>query len=138
MHHVSRIDPSSAKPPKAYGKNSIGFRRATYVEHGMGSVHMGVGICYLDQDGLIQPHVHSFEESFYILDGNPVVQIRDKTSHCVRAIFGLPLVSGTLGRTGSNKLAKMAGNAGTTTEKKTAKAVRYVLCRWQSASGTDW
>ena len=40
----------------------------------MGSVHMGVGICYLDPGG-IEPHRHSFEESFYILEGSVIVQI---------------------------------------------------------------
>lgn len=70
MHHVSRINASAATFPPLYTKHSSGFRRAGYVDRAMGSVHMGVGICYLDPDGEIQPHLHSFEESFYILDGS--------------------------------------------------------------------
>ena len=70
MHHVSRITASTAKTPPLYVQHSTGFRRATYVDRAMGSVHMGVGICYLDPGGVIQPHVHSFEESFYILEGS--------------------------------------------------------------------
>ena len=73
MHYVSKIDETLAAKPKLYEKQSAGFRRAAYVERAMGSVHMGAGICYLDANGAIQPHLHSFEESFYILEGNPTV-----------------------------------------------------------------
>ena len=67
MHHVSKIDEATTRPLGLYEKRSTGFRRATYVDRAIGSVHMGVGICYLEPNGVIQPHVHSFEESFYIL-----------------------------------------------------------------------
>jgi mannose-6-phosphate isomerase-like protein (cupin superfamily) len=89
MHFVSKIDSSAAQTPKAYEQGSSGFRRAAYVDRAMGSVHMGTGICYLDPNGLIQPHLHSFEESFYILDGNVSVQIGDR-AHLLRpGNFGL-------------------------------------------------
>ena len=89
MHHVSRIDPASARVPQLYEPHSTGFRRATYVDRGMGSVHMGVGVCFLDAGGGIQPHVHSFEESFYILGGTVTVEIGDKTSELSPGHFGL-------------------------------------------------
>jgi mannose-6-phosphate isomerase-like protein (cupin superfamily) len=89
MHFVSKIDLASAKTPKLYEQKSSGFRRATYVGRGMGSVHMGTGICYLDTDGLIQPHLHSFEESFYILEGNVIVQIGEEAYQLRPGNFGL-------------------------------------------------
>lgn len=89
MHHVSKIDQKSATTPAPYDKHSQGFRRATYVQHGMGSVHMGVGICFLDPNGSIQPHVHSFEESFYILEGNVTAQIGDQSHSFGPGDFGL-------------------------------------------------
>ena len=76
MHFVSRIDPASATVPHLYEPHSSGFRRATYVDRGMGSVHMGVGVCFLDPGGVVEPHLHSFEESFYILEGAATVQSR--------------------------------------------------------------
>jgi mannose-6-phosphate isomerase-like protein (cupin superfamily) len=89
MHHTSKIDEATARTPDLYDKNSAGFRRATYVDQAMGSVHMGVGVCYLETNGLIQTHVHSFEESFYILAGNVTAQIGE-TSHALRpGHFGL-------------------------------------------------
>src|SRR6185436_18275143 len=74
MHHVSKINEAAAKTPPLYIQHSTGFRRATYVDRAMGSVHMGVGICYLDPGGVIHPHLHSFEESFYVLEGNLELQ----------------------------------------------------------------
>ena len=89
MHHVSRIDEASAQTPSLYVNRSSGFRRATYVDHAMGSVHMGVGICYLEPGGVIQPHLHSFEESFYILEGSVEVQIDDARCALGPGDFGL-------------------------------------------------
>jgi mannose-6-phosphate isomerase-like protein (cupin superfamily) len=89
MHHVSRIEDSAARTPKLYEPHSTGFRRATYVDRAMGSVHMGVSICYLDPGGEIQPHLHSFEESYYILEGHVTLQIGEKSHTLTPGDFGL-------------------------------------------------
>lgn len=89
MHHVSRIDLANAQTPKLYEGRSTGFRRATYVDHAVGSVHMGVGVCSLDPGGVIQPHLHSFEESFYVLEGTLVGQIGEKAFVLKAGHFGL-------------------------------------------------
>ncbi len=89
MHHVSKINGAAPRTPELYDKHSTGFRRATYVDHTMGSVHMGVGICYLDPNGVIQPHVHSFEESFYILSGTIIAQIGERNDELSAGHFGL-------------------------------------------------
>jgi len=89
MHFVSRIDPSTAQTPKGYEGGSSGFRRATYVDRTMGSVHMGTGICYLDPNGVIQPHLHSFEESFYVLEGSLVLQLGEQEHQLGPGNFGL-------------------------------------------------
>src|SRR5262245_22282856 len=89
MHFVSKIDLASARTPQLYEPKSSGFRRATYVDRSMGSVHMGTGICYLDPQGTISPHVHSFEESFYILEGSLIVQIGEGTHELKPGNFAL-------------------------------------------------
>jgi mannose-6-phosphate isomerase-like protein (cupin superfamily) len=88
MHYVSRIDPGAAQAPPLYIAHSTGFRRAPFVDHGMGSVHMGVAVCFLE-DGSIRPHLHSFEESFYILEGSVLVEIGEKTYALGPGHFGL-------------------------------------------------
>jgi mannose-6-phosphate isomerase-like protein (cupin superfamily) len=55
----------------------------------MGSVHMGTGICYLDANGAIRPHLHSFEESFYILDGTLILQMGEQAYPLGPGHFGL-------------------------------------------------
>jgi mannose-6-phosphate isomerase-like protein (cupin superfamily) len=89
MHHVSRIDPANAQTPPLYAKYSRGFRRSTYVDGSVGSVHMGVGVCYLDAGGAIEPHLHSFEESFYLLEGNVTAEIGGQSSTLQPGDFGL-------------------------------------------------
>jgi uncharacterized cupin superfamily protein len=75
MHYVLRIDPATRATPRLYQNHSQGFRRSIYVDRASGSVHMGVGVCFLDPGGEIQPHLHSFEQSFYMLEGNLTVYL---------------------------------------------------------------
>jgi mannose-6-phosphate isomerase-like protein (cupin superfamily) len=89
MHYVSRIDEGSYKVPANYAENSAGFRRASYVDRAIGSVHMGAGICCLGANGSIQPHFHSFEESFYVLEGAVDVQIGPEIQSLRSGHFGL-------------------------------------------------
>jgi mannose-6-phosphate isomerase-like protein (cupin superfamily) len=89
MHYVSRIDETTAQTPSLYEGQSAGFRHSAYVHRGMGSVHMGTGICFLDVNGYIQTHLHSFEESFYILEGNVIAQIGGETWLLGPGHFGL-------------------------------------------------
>jgi quercetin dioxygenase-like cupin family protein len=89
MHTVSKIDPSAAQTPDAYKDHSTGFRRATYVDRALGSVHMGTGICILEASGQIEAHVHSFEETFYIMEGSLAVQIGDAAYTVGPGSFGL-------------------------------------------------
>jgi mannose-6-phosphate isomerase-like protein (cupin superfamily) len=88
MHFVSRIDEAAARTPALYLAQSTGFRCASFVNHAMASVHMGVAVCFLE-DGSVRPHVHSFEESFYILEGNVLVEIGEKSYELGPGHFGL-------------------------------------------------
>jgi quercetin dioxygenase-like cupin family protein len=89
MHRVSKIDELAAHTPTLYEPHSKGFRRASYVDRSMGSVHMGAGVCYLAPGGEVQPHFHSFEESFYILEGHVTLQIGVKSHTLEPGHYGL-------------------------------------------------
>jgi len=89
MHYVSKLDEAAAQTPEAYQEHSLGFRRATYVDRAMGSVHMGTGICALDGSGKVDFHVHSFEETFYVLEGTPAVQIGEQAYLLGPGHFGM-------------------------------------------------
>src|SRR5690242_17026396 len=89
MHSVSKINEANAQTPPGYQSPSVGFRRVAYVNQAVGSVHMGTGICYLDLAGVIQPHVHSFEETFYILEGSIIALIGDESHLLKPGDYGL-------------------------------------------------
>ena len=71
MHHLLRAEDIRLVP--AYVGNSKSFSRCSLVDRTSGSVHMGLGLCALQADGVIDTHLHSFEESFYILEGQPTL-----------------------------------------------------------------
>ena len=81
MHHVLRAD--EIRPQPGYPGTSSGFARGSLVDAAAGSVHMAVGLCALDGDGSVDEHLHSFEESFYVLEGSPVLAL-DGRSYLLR------------------------------------------------------
>jgi quercetin dioxygenase-like cupin family protein len=89
MHSVSKIDDATAQTPAGYQAHSVGFRRMSYVHRAVGSVHMGTAICYLDPAGVIRPHVHSFEETFYVLEGSVIVLIGSEARMLKPGDYGL-------------------------------------------------
>ena len=71
MHHLVRREDVGFV--SAYCGNSQGFSRSSLVDGSVGSVHMGVGLCILKNAGRVDLHIHSFEESFYVLEGSPTL-----------------------------------------------------------------
>src|SRR5437773_310430 len=55
--------------------HSEGLERAVLLDRAAGSVHMGFGISRLAPDGHAALHMHSFEESFYVLRGRPALYL---------------------------------------------------------------
>jgi quercetin dioxygenase-like cupin family protein len=70
--------------PGGWAAGSTGHRRASLVGEADGAVHTGFALCELDPGGSLPTHVHSFEESFHVVDGVGVVDTADG-SHRVRA-----------------------------------------------------
>jgi len=65
--------------PPAFAAHSTGFRRQSLLDGSHGSVHTSFGVCALDPAGEVAPHLHSFEESFYVVEGNPVLEVGGET-----------------------------------------------------------
>jgi quercetin dioxygenase-like cupin family protein len=70
-HHVARA--TDIRPIPLYDGNSAGFARAAVIDRSVGSVHTALGQCELGAGGHIDEHVQSFEEQFYISEGEPVL-----------------------------------------------------------------
>ncbi len=79
MHHVGRLDPAAMSTPAIYAGRSRDFRRQALVDGLVGSVHMGFGACELGPGGSVDPHVHSSEEAFYVLEGGPQLALGGHT-----------------------------------------------------------
>nr|MBP8139285.1 cupin domain-containing protein [Burkholderiales bacterium] len=83
MHYVLRA--TEMRPKPAYRGNSKSYGRVALVDDTVGSVHMGLGLCALRAGGEVDTHLHSLEESFYVLEGDPVLVI---DGHGVRLMPG--------------------------------------------------
>ena len=75
MHHYGHFDERALAASPIYDGHSDGYRQAELVSRATGSVHTGLSCNELAAGGSIHPHVHSFEEGFYILSGEAVVTI---------------------------------------------------------------
>ena len=68
-HLVRKATYASWGLPPALEGHAKGFRRWTVVDEGGGAVHTGFGIGEMEPDGRLEWHVHSYEESLYVLEG---------------------------------------------------------------------
>jgi quercetin dioxygenase-like cupin family protein len=73
MFHVQRAADVSLEAAGRYSAHSTGYRRADLVGKHVGAVHTGFAMC--ECSGVVATHVHSIEESFYILGGEPILTI---------------------------------------------------------------
>ena len=79
MYHVRRAEEIAFDVPAAYAPHSTGHRRAVVVGQAVGSVHTGITQCTLDPGGTIGVHLHSYEKSFYVVEGNPRLTVDGRT-----------------------------------------------------------
>jgi quercetin dioxygenase-like cupin family protein len=76
MHHVVHSD--RIRPQPVYPDASTGFARYSLVDRAAGSMHMAVAMCELAAEGSVDEHLHSFEESFFVLEGSPVLLLEGR------------------------------------------------------------
>jgi mannose-6-phosphate isomerase-like protein (cupin superfamily) len=79
MHVFGHFADHDLKPALHYERRSEKYREAPLVDHASGSVHTGLSIAELGPGGLLVPHLHAYEESFYILSGQAVVQMEGRS-----------------------------------------------------------
>jgi quercetin dioxygenase-like cupin family protein len=91
MHHLLRATDIQLRP--VYPKHGRSFQRAALVDETVGSVHMGLGLCALSAEGCVDAHVHSFEESFFVLDGQPTLVLDGRSYPLMPGACGVVPVS---------------------------------------------
>ncbi len=95
MHYFGKFQESALTADPLFAGHSQRYTRAVLVDHTLGSVLTGLSICELAPGGAVDPHVHSFEESFYILSGGAVVALNDEAYLLQAGDYGVAKV-GTL------------------------------------------
>lgn len=89
-HIVARTADADYVLPDLYSDRSQGFGRWSIVdETHPGAVHTGFGVCRLEGGGSLASHVHSFEESVYVLEGELTCQTRAGAVRLEAGDYGL-------------------------------------------------
>ncbi|HEU4572527.1 MAG TPA: cupin domain-containing protein, partial [Candidatus Limnocylindrales bacterium] len=89
MHHVTRLDWSFVDSPLPPSATSVGLARSKVIGPEHGAVHTDLVAVALHPDGWLAPHVHSFEEVIYVLEGELHVLIDEAVHHLVAGDYAL-------------------------------------------------
>ncbi len=89
--HVVRraADQAFAAPDALWAGGSEGYTRWSMLDETTPAVHTGFGLCALDPGGSLPAHVHSYEESFYILDGTAELRTEGQAVTLVPGDYGV-------------------------------------------------
>ena len=89
-HLVARAAEARYLGPPDWAPTAIGIRRwAAVDDQTVGAVHTGFGICELEPGGVLPGHVHSFEQSFFMLEGEAVLTTPEGSFVLVPDDYGL-------------------------------------------------
>lgn len=75
--------------PKEFHGRSTGYTRDAVVDEGGGAVQMGFAAARLEPGGSVDTHVHSFEESVYVVDGELTLDTPEGSYRLVGGDYGL-------------------------------------------------
>ena len=90
MHYVGNYDKAAFQLPPGYEQHSQGYARVPLVDHNTpGAVHTGLGLCKLDAEGTLHPHVHFYEEAFYILEGQVLLSLDGYNYQLAQGDYGI-------------------------------------------------
>jgi len=88
-HIVKKVaDQAYAIPPDFSGR-SAGYRAAPIVDEAGGSVQTGFRVARLDPGGRVDAHVHSFEETLYVVAGLLTVDTPEGSYELAAGDYGL-------------------------------------------------
>jgi quercetin dioxygenase-like cupin family protein len=88
-HLVARRTSLEWTPPPGPLAGAPGLEGWSVVDATSASVHTGFGLSRLTPGGAVPAHVHSYEESLYVLDGHVVVQTPGEAARLGPGDYGL-------------------------------------------------
>jgi len=89
MHYFGKFLDNMLVADALFAGRSQGYARASIVNHTLGSVMTGLSVCELAPGGTLDPHVHSFEEGFYVLSGEAVFACNDQAYRLSAGDYGV-------------------------------------------------
>ena len=108
-YHVQRAADVGLAPAAGLDGHASGLRRAALVGRHVGSVHTGFALVELEPSGAVNEHLHSTEQSFYVLAGNPLLTVGGHTHRlgpheCGLLAVGVPHAWSTAAQGGASWL----------------------------------
>jgi quercetin dioxygenase-like cupin family protein len=88
-HIVKKAGKLSFEVPSNFSGRSSGYARDDVVDEGGGAVQMGFGVARLEPGGRVDTHVHSFEESLYVVEGTLTVDTPEGSHQLVAGDYAL-------------------------------------------------
>jgi len=79
LHYFGTFDDRALVEPARYAGHGAGYAESALVNDTIGSVHTGLNMSELASGGTLLPHLHSYEEGFYILFGRAIVSIGSRS-----------------------------------------------------------
>ena len=90
MAHVVKLhDDLAPRTPPEFEGRSKGYAVDPVVDEPAGGVQMGFRVSRLDAGGSVDAHVHSFEESLYVVGGSLIVETVEGATEMVAGDYGL-------------------------------------------------
>ncbi len=86
---VGRLDWSFGERPAPASETSSGLARERLIGPDQGAVHTELAAVMLLPGGWLAPHVHSFEESIYVLDGELLLDLGGRVHRLVDGDYAL-------------------------------------------------
>ena len=86
---VRRGEEAEYLPPGPLAPEAIGMTRWRAVGEEDGAAHTDFGITRLEPGGSTATHVHSFEESFHLIEGEVILATPEATVHLVAGDYGI-------------------------------------------------
>jgi quercetin dioxygenase-like cupin family protein len=88
-HIVKKVGDLEFSIPAEFDTRSEGYTRDGVVDEAGGSVQMGFEVARLEPGGEVDAHVHSFEESLYVVEGELTVDTTEGSYRLVAGDYGL-------------------------------------------------
>lgn len=88
-HIVKKVEGLDYSTPVEFSDRSTGYTGDSVVDETGGAVQMGFRVARLEAGGRVDSHVHSFEESIYVVDGSLTVDTTEGSFELSAGGYGL-------------------------------------------------